>query len=88
MPPYILTHNVELTTLIHKIIVSIVASAHGLRYDHINVFQGVGATPLNSGILSRLPVYQPYRTKTPRMILNALNRQILMYAKFQVYLNM
>ena len=59
VPPYILTHNVELTTLIHKIIVSIVASAHGLRYDHINVFQGVGATLLNSGILSRLGVYQP-----------------------------
>ena len=48
-----LTHNVELTTLIHKIIVSIVASAHELRLDHINVFQGVGATLLNSGILSR-----------------------------------
>ena len=54
MPLYILTHNVELTTLIHKIIVSIVASAHELRNDHIKVFQSVGTTLLNSSILSRL----------------------------------
>ena len=54
VPLYILTHNVELTTLIHKIIVSIVASAHELRNDHIKVFQSVGTTLLNSSILSRL----------------------------------
>ena len=54
MPPYRLTHNAELTTLIHKIIVCIVACAHELRYHHIKVFQGVGTALLNSGILSRL----------------------------------
>ena len=55
MPPDILTHNVELTILIHKIIVSIVASAHELRVDQIKVFDYVETTLLNSGILSRLP---------------------------------
>ena len=34
LPPYILKHNVEMTALICKIIVSIVASAHELRYNH------------------------------------------------------
>ena len=54
MPPYIPTHNMELATLIHKIIVSNMANAHELIYDQIKVFQGVGTTVLNSGILSRL----------------------------------
>ena len=52
VPPYILTHDVDLTTLIHKIIVSIVASAHELTYDIVpcgvivlmKVFHGVGTT--------------------------------------------
>ena len=42
MPPDIVTHNVELTTLIHKVIVSIVASARELRDDQITVFDDVG----------------------------------------------
>ena len=54
MPPYILTHIIELTTLIHKIIVSIMARAHELIYDQIKVFHGMGTTLLHSGILSRL----------------------------------
>ena len=52
MGPYILhnTSKVELTTRIHKIIVSGVASAHELRSDQIQVYQVVGITLLKSGI--------------------------------------
>ena len=52
--PYIPTHTLELTTLIHKIVVSVVASVHELRYDHIKVFKAVGTTLLKSGGLGRL----------------------------------
>ena len=49
-PPYILAHKVELTILMYKIIVSILASAHELRYHHIKVSQVVGTTLSKSGI--------------------------------------
>ena len=58
-------HTIELTTLIHKIIVSIASSAHELRYDQIKVYQGVGTALLKSGILSgpasdRQTIPQPF----------------------------
>ena len=54
VPPYILTHTLELSTLIHKIMVSVVASIHELRYDHVKVFKEVGTPLLKSGRLGRL----------------------------------
>ena len=54
VPPYILTHTLELTTLIHKIVVSVVSSINELRYDHIKVFKELGTTLLKSGRLGRL----------------------------------
>ena len=48
------THDVEWTTLIHKISAPIVESAHELIYDYIKVFQCVGTTLLRTGILIRL----------------------------------
>ena len=51
MPPYTLTHKIELAVLIHKIIVSIVARVYELRYDHIKVYESEGTTLLNFCIL-------------------------------------
>ena len=45
--PNMLIHNVELTILIHKIIVCIDASADELRYHHMKVHQDVGQLYLN-----------------------------------------
>ena len=52
--PYILTHTLELSTPIHKIVVSVVASVHELRYDHVKVFKEVGTPLLKSSRLGRL----------------------------------
>ena len=54
MPPYMLTPTEDLTTLVHKIIVSLVTSAHVLIYNQIRVHQVVGTTLLKPSILSGL----------------------------------
>ena len=52
--PNMLIHKVELTILIHKMIVFIDASADELRYHHVKVHQDVEATLSKHGILSRI----------------------------------
>ena len=48
------THKEDLTTLVHKIIVSLAANAHVLRYNQISAYQVVGTTLLKPSILSGL----------------------------------
>ena len=50
VPPCILTYKLELTILIHKIVVCIVASAHEWKSYQIKDYQGVGTTLLKHGL--------------------------------------